>query len=162
MDIHGTIQSQYLAALAMLRQAIAACPEHLWNAPGKQSRFCRVAYHTLFYTHLYLQPTMADFVPWKDHKRGVEKLGTAEHESSAAQFSQEDLLAYCDVCLDQVRSRVPALDLDAASGFEWLPFDKLELQFYNIRHLQHHVGQLCERLRTGADIGVSWVGARHT
>lgn len=161
MDIYGTIQSQYRAALGMLRQAIAECPASLWNAVGDKSPFYRVAYHTLFYTHLYLQPTMADFVPWEGHKHGSESLGAAQAGGTGAQFSQEDLLAYHDLCLDQVRSRVPALDLDAASGFEWLPFDKLELQFYNIRHLQHHTGQLCERLRTGANVGVSWIGARH-
>ena len=50
-----------------------------------------------------------------------------------------------------------SVDLEAGSGFDWVPFDKLELQFYNIRHLQHHTGQLCERLRTKQDIGIGWV-----
>jgi len=27
------------------------------------------------------------------------------------------------------------------SGFDWLPFDKLELQFYNIRHIMQHTGE---------------------
>ena len=161
MDLYGTIQSQYQAALEMLRQAIAACPESLWNAAGEQSHFYRVAYHALFYTHLYLQPTIADFVPWEGHKHGAESVGSGQAADTAAQFSKEDLLAYHELCVDQVRSRVPALDLESASGFEWLPFDKLELQFYNIRHLQHHTGQLCDRLRTGADLGVDWVSARH-
>ncbi len=53
---------------------------------------------------------------------------------------------------------VPALDLAGASGFDWLPMNKLELQFYNIRHLQLHTGELCERLGTEAKIDVAWVG----
>jgi hypothetical protein len=36
----------------------------------------------------------------------------------------------------QVVDRVPDTALEAESGFHWLPFDKLELQVYNIRHIQ--------------------------
>jgi hypothetical protein len=35
----------------------------------------------------------------------------------------------------------------------------LELQLYNIRHLQLHTGELCERLGT-TGVDVEWVGAR--
>jgi hypothetical protein len=161
MDLYATIQSQYIAALQMLGQAIAICPESLWDDAADRSRFCRVAYHALFYTHLYLQPTMADFIPWEGHEREYQSLDPAHASQEAALFTKQDLVAYHELCRNQVRSQVPALDLDAPSGFEWLPFNKLELQFYNIRHLQHHTGQLCERLRTRADLGVDWVGARH-
>jgi hypothetical protein len=60
-------------------------------------------------------------------------------------------------CRQQVTNSVSALDLEAQSGFDWLPFDKLELQFYNIRHTQHHTGQLSERLRKSSDTGIRWV-----
>jgi len=161
MDIHGVIQSQYQAALDMLRQAIVACPEPLWDAAEDQNRFWRVAYHASFYTHLYLQLTMDDFTPWAKHKDEYASLGSGQAPEAAAPFTKEDLLAYHELCLEQVRSAVPGLDLDGESGFHWLPFTKLELQFYNIRHLQHHTGQLYERLRTRADVGAGWVGARH-
>jgi hypothetical protein len=47
--------------------------------------------------------------------------------------------------------------LEAPSGFPFLPFNKLELQFYNIRHTQHHTGQLADRLRNAINIGTPWV-----
>ncbi len=49
------INSHYQAALEMLKQMIAKCPDSLWNSPADKTRFCHMAYHTLFYTHLYLQ-----------------------------------------------------------------------------------------------------------
>jgi hypothetical protein len=52
------------------------------------------------------------------------------------------------------------MDLEAESGFYWLPFDKLELQFYNIRHVQQHTGELCERLGAQGEIEVDWVGMK--
>ena len=51
-----------------------------------------------------------------------------------------------------------AMDLEAEAGFYWLPFDKLELQIYNIRHIHQHTGELCERLGAQGGIEVGWVG----
>jgi hypothetical protein len=56
---------------------------------------------------------------------------------------------------------VPQLNLEAASGFDWLPFGKLELQFYTIRHIQQHTGELMERLGSRAGVEVNWVGVKH-
>ena len=59
-----------------------------------------------------------------------------------------------------MEEQVDSLDLEAESGFYWLPFDKLELQIYNIRHIQQHTGELCERLGARGDIEVGWVGTK--
>jgi hypothetical protein len=57
--------------------------------------------------------------------------------------------------------KINITNMDKESGFSWLPFDKLELQFYNIRHLQHHVGELSDSLgRVGVEI--DWVGMAHS
>ncbi|KPJ52053.1 hypothetical protein AMJ39_08795 [candidate division TA06 bacterium DG_24] len=44
------------------------------------------------------------------------------------------------------------------SGFPWLPFNRFELHLYNIRHIQHHAGQLIERLRSQGVTDFEWVG----
>ncbi len=54
--LRSALKSQYHASLAMLRTAIRACPEDLWSSSdGHANRYWRIAYHTLYYTHLYLQ-----------------------------------------------------------------------------------------------------------
>ncbi|NIV30349.1 MAG: hypothetical protein GWN58_12900, partial [Anaerolineae bacterium] len=73
-------------------------------------------------------------------------------------YSKEDLLAYLELCRKQVEEQVAAVDLEAESGFHWLPFDKLELQFYNIRHIQQHTGELYERLGAAGGPELHWVG----
>jgi hypothetical protein len=145
MDPKQTIKSQYYAALEMLKQAIEACPETLWDTPGYESPYWHIAYHVLFYAHLYLQPTEQDFVPWEKQQDGYRSL-SSDDEREGEPFSKEDLLAYLQLCREQVEEQVTALDLEAGSGFHWLPFDKLETQFYNIRHIQQHTGELYERL----------------
>lgn len=36
------------------------------------------------------------------------------------------------------------------------PMNRLQLHLYNIRHLQHHVGQLTERLHQAGIKGIKW------
>ena len=72
MNIKGVITSQYMAALEMLAQAITQCPAQLWAYSIDQNQFWHVAYHALFYTHLYLQPTEDDFRPWEKHLAGLQ------------------------------------------------------------------------------------------
>jgi hypothetical protein len=152
MDATLVIQSQYLAALEMLKQVIVKCPVALWNAPGDKDKSWNKAYHALFYAHLYLQETEGHFQPWEKH-----------HDPDTGEpFTQAEVLEYLAFVQVQVRERVPALNLEAESGFHWLPFDKLELQFYNIRHIQQHAGELYERLGTRANIELDWVSRQPT
>jgi hypothetical protein len=58
-----------------------------------------------------------------------------------------------------VDKAIDVLDLQSSeSGFDWYKMSKLEHQFVNIRHIQHHVAQLGDRLRSSANIGIKWVG----
>jgi hypothetical protein len=150
MDTKLVIQSQYLAALEMLKQVIVKCPAALWNAPGDKDKFWNKAYHALFYAHLYLQETEKHFQLWEKH-----------HDPNTGEpFTQAEVLEYLALVERQVRERVPALNLDVESGFYWLPFSKLELQLYNIRHIQQHTGELYERLGTRENIELDWVGTQ--
>jgi hypothetical protein len=163
MGVKETIKSQYDASLEMLKQAIVKCPESRWANQEDKNKFWHVAYHALFYTHLYLQPSGGDFTPWAKHRPEHEFLGPVpwpphKQPEIGEPYSKEEILEYHQVCCQQVEEQVSSLNLDAESGFDWLPFNKMELQFYNIRHLQHHTGELCERLGAREKIDVDWVG----
>ena len=163
-SIRQSTLKQYRAALDMLRQAIDLCPDDLWLSSEYRNRFWHIAYHSLFYTHLYVQPSEADFRPYSKHVPNSNYLGARpwakdEPFQIPEPYAKPDVQEYWHLCRAEVEKQVPLLRFEDASGFSWLPFNKLELQFYNIRHLQHHTGQLIERLRTAASIGVGWVGS---
>jgi hypothetical protein len=159
MRIKKSLKSQYRASLEMLKQAIGECPESLWYSTEYKNPFWHTAFHVLFYTHFYLQPSEGDFVPWKKHMAGYVSLASAEEDTETLKpYNKDDLLEYLELSWEEVEEQVNRLDLDAESGFHWLPFDKLELQIYNIRHLMQHTGELYERLGAKADIEVRWVG----
>ena len=165
MKVQEVIKSQYQAALEMLRRAVVKCPESLWDDPTYKNRFWHLAYHALFYTHLYLHPSQKAFVPWEKQRDDYQFMGPTPwpphtEPEIGEPYTKEEILEYLDLCRQHVEEIVDTLDLDGESGFDWLPFGKMELQFYNIRHLQHHAGELCERLGTAVKINVDWVGIK--
>lgn len=154
--VRQAVQSQYNAALAMLRAAVTQCPDALWNDPADKNCFWHVAYHALFYVHLYLAPSLDRFQPWANHREEIGRLDVA----NATPYTQVEVLEFLAVCEERVAQAVATLDFAAPSGFHWLPMNKLELQIYNIRHLQAHTGELAAQLSQRAGIDTQWVGRR--
>ena len=163
MDMRRVINSQFLAALAMLEQTIERCPPDLWVDPQAKDQFWQIAYHALFYTHLYLQESEAAFRPWAKYRKDYHFLGPIPWEGNrmpeiGEPYTPAEVLDYLAFCRNEGQASLATMDFAAPSGFEWLPFSKLELQIYIIRHLQQHTGELGARL-SGRDGEVGWVGA---
>ncbi len=158
MDLPAILSSQYLASLTMLKEAIIACPDSLWNAPEDRNKFWHVVYHTLFFTHLYAADSAESFVPWRQHHDGHEEFDGPPDD---APYDKATLLEYLAFCQRHLPERLPQLDLWAREGHEDRTLITLERQINSIRHLMQHVGELLERLgsRTGAEI--EWVASEH-
>jgi hypothetical protein len=167
--LRSVIKSQYHAALAMLRESLEQCPAGVWSRSGHVNSFWQIAYHTLFFAHLYLQPNEAAFEPWEHHQAEVQHedglAGPVDPESTLPlipePYTRAEVLTYWKVCNDLVDGAVDAMNLnEPSSGFSWYKVSKFEHQIINIRHIQHHTAQLADRLRSAADVGIRWVGTR--
>lgn len=152
MNLKGALTSQYLAALAMLREAIRKCPPALWNVGGDREQAWFKAYHTVYYAHKYLQPSSRDFVRWNG--RGSMNRG--------APISKAELLEYLRYVEEQVPDRLRTARFESGSGFSSYPeADRLEMHLINIRHIQQHAGELYERLGDRARVKLRWAGYAH-
>ena len=169
IPLRSALKSQYHASLAMLRDAIERCPEDLWLSTAPRNAYWQVAYHALFFTHLYLMPEQSAFRPWHGHQSQVQQAdgigGPPDPNSSLPvlpnPYTKTEVLEYLQICDRMVDDAVDQLDLDSPkSGFYWYKMPKLEHQFVNIRHLQHHTAQLADRLRAATGTGVRWVGGK--
>lgn len=158
MDIDGIVGAQYNAALAMLESAVKACPEDLWADDRRGNAFWRIAYHALLYTHLYLEDSLEAYRPWENHSDDYTFDGADGPTRADVVCPKALVLEYVTFCRRRVAMQAPRLDPAAPSGFHWLPYTKLELQFYSLRHLQQHIGELMERLGPLA-AEVAWVGS---
>ncbi len=171
--LRSILKSQYHAALGMLRQAVERCPEEIWLDLRPVNPYWRIAYHALYFTHLYLQPRLEDFHPWEGHQTGMHDLDDVPAEPElllymelphrppqTGPYSRERILDYWRFVDGVVDPIVEQMDvLSSASGFSWYPIGKLEHQLVNVRHLQHHAAQLGDRLRNATrDLGVEWYG----
>jgi uncharacterized damage-inducible protein DinB len=155
--------SQFEAALAMLNQCIAACPPEHWEGKIANGSFRWAAYHTLFFADLYLSPTEETFKRRDLHQRGGDEAG----EEAAPGLSKEDTLAYVPLVRQKLLDTLAAEtaeSLAGPSGFSWRKFPRAEIHLYNIRHIQHHAGQMSAYLRRIApelfpQRSLPWIGA---
>lgn len=173
--LRAALKSQYHAALAMFREAIERCPDGLWSGSGHTNPFWRIAYHTLYFVHLYTQPRAAGFRAWELHQTGIQDLDDIpappelvdlvepphRPPQTGVPYTKAEILSYWGVCERMIDGALDAMDLNSPeSGFPWYKVPKAEHQLISLRHVQHHTAQLSDRLRTATGAGVDWVGAR--
>ena len=150
------LTGQFEAALCMLNDCIRRCPQEHWEGKIANDTFRQVTYHTLFYVDLYLSPSEAEFNLRECHQQGGDERSST---AVSAGLPQDETLSYLAVCRQKALSTLAAEtpeSLQRASGFSWLPFTRGELHLFNIRHVQHHTGQLSAYLRRVAEDGERW------
>lgn len=149
MDTKQILQSQYLAVLAMLKQAIVKCPPEAWDNPQDKDKFWFVAYHTLRYAHQYLKARDKGFPRWEQRL----------HSNQGSPFSKEEILERFAMVERDVTEQIPIMNLNEKTGVTGHLANKLELQIYNIRHIQQHTGELYERL-SAYPVKLGWASQR--
>lgn len=159
---------QYGAALKMLDGALRSCPPELWNKKVGKHPFWHVAYHVLFYTDLYLSRAEAEFRPIEAHQPESQVMGRMPwppYKTVVVKkpYDKPTLRQYVSTVAKKAEREVScetASTFAGESGFVWIPFPRFELHLYNLRHIQHHTGQLCAFLRARNGRGVGWVATR--
>jgi hypothetical protein len=161
-----SIANQFGGSLKMLEDCISKCEQPQWTAPVAKFPFWHLAYHILFYTDLYLSPSLADFRPPSFHRADANFLGRQpfppfKEVLAGPPFEKRQLIDYLKSC----RGKVVAImagetesSLAGPSGFDWIPFPRLQLHLYNLRHIQHHTGALSAFLLRTQGKTAAWVG----
>jgi hypothetical protein len=163
------IGRQFAAAIQMLRLAIDACPEDLWDDRTDGSPFWHLAYHALFFTDFYLSRDEKAFRPMPFHEDKSHFLPGDYREfggivgTPEKAFSRQQLLEYADHCLAKSEETFETLTNERVlerCGFWWYELNVGEFLLNNLRHAQHHAAQLVLLLRRRADIGIDWLGTK--
>ena len=163
------IGRQFQATIQMLKLAINACPDNLWDERKDGSPFWHLAYHTLFYTDFYLSENDKVYTPMDFHEDKAHFLPGDYQEFGGIvtppkkSFTKKQLLGYTDHCLRKCQETFEKLTNERAlerCGFWWYELNVGEFLLNNLRHAQHHTGQLSLLLRREADIGIDWYGTK--
>lgn len=163
------IGRQFAAAIQTMRAAIEACPDDLWDDREGGSPFWHIAYHVMYYVDLYLSDDDKSFEPRPFHRENAHFLPGDYGDYAGIvttpgySFSKPQLLDYADHCLekcDEVFAKLTDEQALKRCGFWWYELNVGEFLLNNLRHAQHHAGQLALLVRRHADIGVEWLGTR--
>jgi hypothetical protein len=152
------VSAQFGAALAMLENAVAACPDELWGTPDSQPQFWYLAYHTLFWTDLYLSGTRDGFAPPAPFT--LDEL-EADGALPPRVYEKGEILSYIVHCRDKAAIAIGGLSEATVSRSYSISAGRVsyaELLLYNLRHIQHGAGQLNLLLRQGTQAPPRWVG----
>jgi hypothetical protein len=146
---------QYGAAIDMLDDTITLCPDELWTArvwedteDARYGHYWFIAYHTLAWLDKYLTGTSEGF--------GLPAPFLAGRLPETP-YTKEEVQGYLKDCRERCQATIAALtDERAHQMTEWdLPY--LELQLYNMRHVQEHASQLNYVLGEHGVQGLDWV-----
>lgn len=155
-----SIVDQMEASLCMLDECIRECPDDGWDGAVAKYPFWHVAYHALCYVDVYLSANNDAWQPQTGadglHPKGREEL---EEEYPSRRFGRRELIEYLAICREKLRTALAAEtaeSLAGESGFSHLPIPRAELHLYNLRHVQHHIGQLGAYVRR-LDRSPGWV-----
>ena len=165
---------QYGAAIDMLENALVACPDGLWTEriwpetppawlTPRLGEFWYVAFHAIVWLDIYLSGLPEEeFAPPAPFAQG--ELDSVQ-AAPARPYTREELRAYLAATRLAGEARLAALTEEQARRPVEYPWSKgrsmsyLELQLYNLRHVQEHTAQLSLFLgqRATSDIETGWV-----
>ncbi len=149
---------QFGAAIDMLDNAVAACPDSLWRErlwrdppppefPPRFAEFWYVTYHTLVWLDLYLSGAPEEeFAPPAPFAQGMLDSAEAAPERP---YTKEELRAYLASLRQKCHTAIEALTDEQARrpvSYGWIEEGAVvsyaELLFYTLRHVQGHAAEL--------------------
>ena len=146
--VRQSLTHQFDAALCMVNDCVEKCPDAHWGGNVAKYPFWQVAYHTLCFVDFYLATDGDTFQFRPDlHPDGWSEL---KDEHPSRRFEKDELRRYVIICRDRARETIAAETAESLAGPSGIKFRKcsrLELHIYNLRHIQHHTGQLSAFLR---------------
>jgi len=157
------IFNQFGASIDMLINAISNCPDRYFLS---QKRFYYIAYHSTIFLDYYLTLPPSDFTPILP----FSQMDEAEKPSEAIGdlipkkiYTKHELIEYIKLSRAKLNGIIDSLTADKLSerfieGNEDgdMNYSILEILLYNLRHLQHHVGQLNFLLKQDFDKHMEW------
>ncbi len=155
ISIKDAIWSQFGASLDMLENAITMCPDEHWDTT---LNFWYTSYHCIFWTDYYLTTEPGKFEP-------PAPFTFSEFDPTGKKpdrtFNKTELIGYLEYCRQKAYQLISGLTVEKLNN-RWINdyknFSLLEILFYNVRHIQHHVAQLNLLLRQTINNAPTWVG----
>ncbi|MDR6764047.1 hypothetical protein J2Y38_004276 [Flavobacterium sp. 2755] len=152
-ELKKILWRQFGAVIDMLESSILVCPESFWN----KKDFWYSVYHTIFWLDYYSSVDIANFSPPKPFSLSeLDPKGILPERI----YLKEELLEYLEHSRKKVFFLIEGLNEETSKErfiTKKKNYNRIEMILYNMRHVQHHVGQLNLLLRQNVDTAGKWV-----
>jgi hypothetical protein len=163
-NLQESLWRQFGASIDMLANTIASCPDDYFTT---NKRFYYLVYHTVVFLDYYLTIPHSSFSPIlsftiKDaDQRPPESIGDMIPDKI---YSKQALIDYVNHSRDKCKTMIDGLTKDKILNARFteghepgdMDYSIVEILLYNMRHTQHHVGQLHLVLRQDLNQHVDW------
>jgi DinB family protein len=157
-----SLWKQFGASIDMLKNAILLWPEEDWNT---EKKFFYMAYHCLVFLDYYLTIPPKDFsspLPFTITESGDTPEDAIDDVIPDRIYSKKELLDYLQSSRAKCHTLIAGLTAEKLKE-RWIEeegnmnYSILEILLYNMRHVQHHAGQLNLLLRKKINNAPGWV-----
>lgn len=152
-ELKAILWRQFGAVIEMLESSIQVCPENFWD----KKDFWYSVYHTIFWLDYYSSTTPDTFSP-------PEPFSLSEFDPKGilpdSVYSKAELLEYLEYSCKKVYFLIDGLNEETSKErfiTKKKNYSRIEMIVYNMRHVQHHVGQLNLLLRQNVETAGKWV-----
>ena len=155
--MRDAVYQQFGAAIDSLEGAIRACSDAVWTAGERWYQPWYLAFHTLFWLDLYLSESSSEYEPPAPFTLGELEPGVFPERP----YTRQELLSWLEKCRKNLADRLSTISTDEGARrrcrLHWGEMEAAELLLYNLRHVQHHVGQLNLLVRQAGGEPAPWV-----
>jgi hypothetical protein len=163
-ELQQSIWRQFGAGIDMLQNVIEHAPDDLLTG---NRRFFYLTYHTVMFLDYYLTIPPYNFqsgLPFKitePEDRPIDSVGDMIPERT---YTRQELLGYVQSSRSKCRELIEDLSSDQNLNLRFTEGDQdgdmdysiIEILLYNLRHTQHHVGQLHLLMRQEYNTHLDW------
>lgn len=158
------------ACIDMFGSCIGHCPAPLWQS---NDRFFYLSYHCLVFLDYYLSFPVASYTPVLPYTLAdMNQLpaGAIDDVQPTRRYTQEEILQAVSKTREKARQAImfqanweqpwiaeEEINMHGLCPAVVIHYSLFEITLYNLRHLQHHVGQLNLLLREQHAPAADWI-----
>jgi hypothetical protein len=166
--LRRVLWNQFGASIDMLQHIIALWPDQYWNLTNK---IYYLSYHTFLFLDYYLTIPPTNYsAPLPFTMVSPEKIPpyAVDDLLPAKLYAKKEMIDCLQSCRQKCKGVIFSLTEetmdrqwidkpDEIAGGPTLKYSMLEILLYNLKHVQHHVGQLNLLLREETGQAADWV-----
>jgi hypothetical protein len=160
--IIDVLQKQYTKCFSILKNIINTYDEAIWiNGNDYKTPAWRIVYHAIFYANIYCSPSEKSIVQWSKSRNDYYDLKKAHeliknNEITLIPFTRGEMLEYAQFVENNIPIYLSRMEPEEKCWPFWYNESQLEFQLNNLRHIQHHIGEIIERHDIKIDLPYTW------